>query len=334
MVKKLLCLITALICVIFQSCSKDDIPEEGISLTEGAIYGIVTDSETAEPIRGASVKLSVYIYSYVLLTSSTTYDDGHFEFNNLEPGQYKLEISYPDYRSYTGTLAVQSNHISKIDISLNNTNVRKSAKVTTIGVTENTSASTTIGGSITDTGYPAYTEKGIVISRYISNPTIHDENSMTARYISSGTSANFSVVCQDLIYGAIYHARAYVINSVGIAYGGSLTFKAGSGSDWFEIDNLAIQKMDISSGATWSDANFICQNSRIGDFTNWRLPTLGESNVLYDNQEILNISDEYSYWTSTSYNNGNYYYRKMWDGNYSYAKESGSLRVRAVRTIQ
>ena len=51
--------------------------------TFGGIYGIITDVETKEAVRGADVVLAPGNIS------STTSTDGRYEFTSLEPGQYK-----------------------------------------------------------------------------------------------------------------------------------------------------------------------------------------------------------------------------------------------------
>lgn len=57
----------------------------------GSIYGIITDAQTGEPVRAASVILSPGNITTV------TGSDGHYEFVDLEAGQYKLQVTAPGY---------------------------------------------------------------------------------------------------------------------------------------------------------------------------------------------------------------------------------------------
>lgn len=67
------------------SCS-----EEEVSVF-GNIYGTITDSKSGEPVRNAEVIISP--------GNKTTVSgsDGHFEFNNLEAGQYKIGVNANGY---------------------------------------------------------------------------------------------------------------------------------------------------------------------------------------------------------------------------------------------
>ena len=100
-----------------------------------------------------------------------------------------------------------------------------------------------------------------------------------------------------------------------------------------------VLRYDLSAGASWSDAQALCESSTIGGFTDWRLPTIGELEALYLKRDMLDMSLGY-YWTSelaTSYSGGGkgYYYVKYSDGKVlvDEAYYDKSLRVRAVRTM-
>ena len=68
-------------CGLFQSCVKDEVE------TTGTIYGIVNDSDNGEPVQDAHVGLSPYG------KTANTGSDGSYEFQDLEPGQYTIQIS-------------------------------------------------------------------------------------------------------------------------------------------------------------------------------------------------------------------------------------------------
>lgn len=95
--------------------------------------------------------------------------------------------------------------------------------------------SATVEGEITYDGGAAVTERGVVYGTE-ENPTIED-----TKVVYDGSESEFSVDLDGLEISTTYHARAYAINSEGVAYGEDLTFSTyptalymvGDGvSDW------------------------------------------------------------------------------------------------------
>lgn len=78
----LICMTSVL---LMNSCSTNEID------VFGGIYGIISDMETGEPIRGASVILSP------CNVSSITGFDGSYDYKNLEAKQYKLQVQANGY---------------------------------------------------------------------------------------------------------------------------------------------------------------------------------------------------------------------------------------------
>lgn len=73
--------------LLLVGCAKDE-----VALT-GDIYGRITDAKTGEPVKAATVTLMPGGIS------TTTGGEGYFEFNDLEPGQYTLQISKSGYQT-------------------------------------------------------------------------------------------------------------------------------------------------------------------------------------------------------------------------------------------
>ena len=92
--KKFVYVVSLLIGLLLTGCEVE-LPE-----TMGSIYGIVSDMETGEPIRGASVMLSPGNQT------SVTGSDGHYEFANLEAGYYKLQVSANGYNTNSRQITV------------------------------------------------------------------------------------------------------------------------------------------------------------------------------------------------------------------------------------
>ena len=114
---------------------------------------------------------------------------------------------------------------------------------------------------------------------------------------------------------------------------------------WFIIGHLAIQKNNISSNSlTWTTANNLCKASRVGGYSDWRLPTISEMEFMYENRYyknhylLLYIFDYYAYyWSSSSHSSNNHYYGRFnYAFNYSYLNDTNNsvVSARAVRTIK
>jgi len=97
------CLLAGLLAV---GCSEDETPGFG------SVYGIVTDADTHQPVYGASVTLSPGNLS------TTTGEDGHFEFTDLEAGQYKIQIQASGYQTNSRQLQVNAGGRTTGDIVL------------------------------------------------------------------------------------------------------------------------------------------------------------------------------------------------------------------------
>lgn len=96
-----------LLCCLFLllACAKDEVD------TMGDIHGIVSD-ESGIPIQVASVTLTP------TGKTTTTGDDGRFEFNDLEPQQYTVSVTKVDYASNSKTLTIRAGETSKGDLIL------------------------------------------------------------------------------------------------------------------------------------------------------------------------------------------------------------------------
>lgn len=76
------------------SCAKDEVE------TTGTIYGIVNDSDNGEPVQDAHVSLNPGG------KTTNTGSDGRYEFPEMEPGQYTIQISKSEYKTNTKRISV------------------------------------------------------------------------------------------------------------------------------------------------------------------------------------------------------------------------------------
>lgn len=100
-----LCLFCAA-AIAFAGCSKD---EEDVT---GSIYGLVTDADNGEPIKSANVSLNPGGKSAVTGT------DGRYEFLDLEPGQYTVQVVKSGYESNTKRITVEVGKTASGDVVL------------------------------------------------------------------------------------------------------------------------------------------------------------------------------------------------------------------------
>lgn len=221
--------------------------------------------------------------------------------------------------------------------------------VKTLDATNVTQNTATLNGEIVFAGNPAFTERGFVYSRSFTNPTIDDPESSTTRRIVPGTSTSFSANIDNLTNNVTYHVRAYVTNANGTVYGESVEFStADPNANIISIPTLGlmIHKYDISSGADWYTAKSLCENSTVGGYTDWRLPTKGELQSLYSYGVSVNwnanqigyfyhnSASDSKYWSSTdSYSSYYYFYVQMSNGSTDDVVEDNTYRVRAVRNL-
>ncbi len=82
-------------------------------LTTGNVYGTVTDYETGEAIKNASVSLTPSRHKSVVTGS-----DGYYEFNDLESGRYEIEVLADGYGNNKKTIHINPGSYEPCDISL------------------------------------------------------------------------------------------------------------------------------------------------------------------------------------------------------------------------
>ena len=122
--KNNLSVLIILFVVIFSSCSLGT--SNGLK-QKGSIYGIVVESSSTEPLAGLGVELYRVGYDHnSLLLKTVTFDDGHFEFTDLEPDEYLIKVVANDYddSSTEYYVTVESGRQSRVDMMLIKTLLR------------------------------------------------------------------------------------------------------------------------------------------------------------------------------------------------------------------
>lgn len=283
----------------------------------GSIYGTVVDANNAEPIRGAQVQLLTGEYS-TLVTSSVTYDDGHFEFHDIDlysptGQQYSVKLTQTGYYDVASNIFVTKGHTSQIDLTMK----PHQLNVTTAKATVYDNNSVKLNGSLSTTMRDLkLNAAGFFLS---SQPNPKE----TGNKISASPAYSWSATINPGL-GTFYY-QAYIETGLGTFYGSEVSFTV---ADWFEVDNLAVQKVDVNIGADWQTANSVCRNSRVGGYSDWRLPTSAELDAI---EPYLNSGD---YWSSTPDRYGSHYFYSNYHRQVTAAgNDNIECRVRAVRSI-
>lgn len=162
-----------------------------------------------------------------------------------------------------------------------------------------------IGGFTTNDYWTSYHEDGYYCSIDFSNGTI------------------------DYLYYNVADDMQFYVRAV-------RTMTQGNGVVELPTANLMVQKQDLGSGALmWSSANLLCENSIVAGYNDWRLPTIEELVVIYNNRELIGGFDmNYAYWSSTAYGSASHYGLQFWTGNTtSFNNTNEQLKIRAVRTL-
>lgn len=103
--------------------------------------------------------------------------------------------------------------------------------------------------------------------------------------------------------------------------------------------SLMVQTVDKAS-AQWNSASSSCEESTIGGYTDWRLPTLAELKKIYTYRAQVGgfpsrAVTNNNYWSSTpGSRSGYYYYVNFNDGTSGEMPRVNSFKVRAVRSVK
>ena len=211
------------ICAL-SSCTSD------VGDATGSIYGVVSYSNSAEPVKGVGVELYVGMYGYggSLLLRTTTSDDGSYSFEELTPGNYYLQVVSEGYETASYNVKVESGRMARADMQL----VEKviNISVGTLAVSNVAGVGATFNGKYqVDYYIDAPTECGFIYSTS-SNPK-DDGKKVVAENVNGDTNSEkyFSALVSGLTPGTWY-VQAYATRNKGeyddgTAYGDVLSFE-------------------------------------------------------------------------------------------------------------
>lgn len=207
--------ILSVFALFFYACSSEEDDGDGMirePSVPGNIYGVITDKSTAEPMRATGVEL--YYYD-ALLQKTVTYDDGHYEFNDLKADTYYLKVVAEGYEDVTFKIKVEAGRTARADMQLTETHIGMTVR--TLNITDIIGNKATLNGSYSyQSSGPS--ECGFYYAAH-DNPLDNG-----TRITGTQKKDSFSVSINDLKKGT-YHVIAYATNSKGTAYGEERTFQ-------------------------------------------------------------------------------------------------------------
>lgn len=309
----------------------DDIQEE---VTVGHISGIVSDQTTGEPVATVSAVLSPGG------SSTVTGSDGSFEFADLVPGEYTVNINKEGYKGNNKTVTVVAGQTTQAHLLIERIPAVITADRTELDFGKDYSVNT-LSFNIVNNSYEKLSWKMVDNCRWIT------EVSPISGSLDYGKTGTIVVKIDRNLLSDRDNTAILVLSTEGRG-SVEITVKAYGNkyaNEYIVLEalGLAVQRVDIGYG-TRSSMMSLCKSSRIGGYTDWRLPTIEELSGIYQYREQLKSSCkmngyeyyEYYYWSSSSTGRGEYYYLSCYDNSSSQEKtssESKQCYALAVRTF-
>lgn len=284
-------LLAGLLCT---ACA-DDIQDE---VTVGKISGVVLDKTTGEPVATVSAVLSPGG------NSTVTGSDGSFEFVDLSPGEYTVNINKEGYKDNNKVVTVVAGQTTQAHLLIERIPAVITADRTELDFGKDYSVNT-LSFNIVNNSYEKLSWKMVDNCRWIT------EVSPISGSLDYGKTGTIVVKIDRNLLADGDNTAILVLSTEGRgsveitveAYGN----KASNEYIILEALGLAVQRKDIGYG-TRSSMSSLCGSSRVGGYTDWRLPTIGELSGIYQYREQLNGScmmrrweyKTYNYWSSSS----------------------------------
>lgn len=211
--------------LVLCGCTGEDSHTSEPETETGSIYGVVSYSNSAEPVKGIGVELYVYDEwsQETLLLKTVTSDDGSYTFENLASAKYKLQVISEGYETAVYEVQVEVGRQARADMQL--VEINTYVTVSTLEVANVKGNSATLNGWYTYNIYSTYdpSEYGFVYSQS-SNPKNDGKKIPSTNSKSSNSGYAFSSDISDLSKG-IYYVQAYAKNSRGTTYGSVVSFE-------------------------------------------------------------------------------------------------------------
>lgn len=193
----------------------------------GNIYGVVTVKSTAEPMRATGVELysttgtqSINYADWRLVTKAVTYDDGHFEFNNLpimstdnRKARYLISVDAAGYYTVQKEVVLLAGQTSRMDMQLEEIDTYLTVRTLEANATGN---QVELKGTVSNSSSSSYYKVNEVGFLYAKTSEAININGI--RVTADLDESDFSIVVKNLEKGT-YQVQAYAKNSLGTSLG-------------------------------------------------------------------------------------------------------------------
>lgn len=206
--------------------------------------------------------------------------------------------------------------------------------IETLEVSDVNPTSAVLNGKLNKKGISPISEYGFV---YGLMPTPSLDNG-AAKVVVKGTAqvGIFSYAIGELVENETYFFGAFAVVNDKEYYGTSHSFVAQEVQYVTLLPaNIMVQKMDLGLGyVDWSSADVMSKSSIVGGFTDWRLPTIDELMILFNEQNHIGGFHGGCYWSDSEKDSGYHYCVNFSSGNMGVMCNYDKCYVRAVRTVK
>ncbi len=117
--------------------------------------------------------------------------------------------------------------------------------------------------------------------------------------------------------------------NIGDEYGGGIIFFVDETNE----HGLIASAKDLSGEADWNEAMEFCAQYKVDEYSDWRLPTEEELNILYLQKEKVGAFVRFSYWSATEYAGHFAFFQNFYTGERDNDFKDNTCYVRAIRSF-
>lgn len=321
----IICVVAAMLPLCGCSSSDEPSPDDA---NLAAVHGsVVIDGE---PVNAAAILLTPG--GGVKITGS----DGLYNFTGLTPGKYELKVFKEGCQTQNSSIELTAGRNEELVFTLAKSVGGLSINKSYIDMGSNES-NNVAGFTIKNSSNTAIDWKSTNAARWIttvepSSGTVPAGSSQAVsvtidrKQLSSSTMDNYATLLIQSVSAGDGSIAELLVTVFGSG-NGTNTINDNSSADYVMVGDLYVQTKDLSSeaGLNFNSAELLCENSIVGGFDDWRLPTIEELALLYNNKEAIGGFASAIYWGSRGYG------LDFTTGNQDYYSSNNLFRVRAVR---
>jgi len=136
-----------------------------------------------------------------------------------------------------------------------------------------------------------------------------------------------------IVIGITIHLQGQVKHKIGDLFGGGIVFSVSDDG----LHGLIAETQDQGQ-CIWDDAASLIKNANnhsaeAKKFLDWRLPTQGELNILFEKREMIGKFGKSPYWSSTEFEGGNAWIQSFNSGKQGNMNKGFTMFIRSVRSF-